>query len=75
REIVADQRLVFTWGEPGDEDAPVVTVSFENLGELTRLTFDIRGIKGMPGDENFYDGWDSALDELAQHIGQNEVLG
>ncbi|MEO8095196.1 MAG: SRPBCC domain-containing protein [Pseudolysinimonas sp.] len=75
REIVADQRLVFTWGEPGAEDAPVVTVSFEDLGELTRLTFDIRGLEGMPGDGGFYDGWQSALDELAEHTGQNEVLG
>lgn len=77
RELVENQKLVFTWGYPdGNQDEnPLVTVTIEDLGELTRLTFDLRGVDGTKGDNNFYDGWDSALDELVGHLGQNDVLG
>ncbi|MET4781030.1 SRPBCC domain-containing protein [Glaciihabitans sp. UYNi722] len=77
RELVENERLVFTWGYPdGDpEDTPIVTVTFEPLGELTRMTFDLRGVTGMAGDGFFYDGWESVLDQLAGFIGQTEVAG
>lgn len=77
RELVENDRLAFTWGNPGDDpdDTPVVTVTFESLGELTRMTFDLRGVDGMRGDESFFDGWDSAIDELAAHLGQTNVIG
>lgn len=77
REVVAQERLVFTWGEPGaDPDAtPVVTVTIASAGDLTRLTFDLRGVDGMAGDDSFYDGWASALDELVTHLGQSAVHG
>jgi uncharacterized protein YndB with AHSA1/START domain len=77
RELVPNERLVFTWGEPdaAESEAPVVTLTIESLGELSRLTFDIRGVEGMAGDGSFYDGWESALDELAEHLGQTAVAG
>ena len=77
RELVENQKLVFTWGYPdGNQDEnPLVTVTIEDLGELTRMTFDLRGMDGTKGDDNYYDGWDSALDELVGHLGQNDVLG
>ncbi|MCS5734116.1 SRPBCC family protein [Herbiconiux daphne] len=77
REVVPNEKLVFTWGDPsGDpDDAMLVTVSIEPLGELTRLVFDLRGADGMRGDDSFYDGWDGALDELAQLLGQTPVAG
>ncbi|QHC60219.1 SRPBCC domain-containing protein [Rathayibacter sp. VKM Ac-2760] len=68
REIKAPEKLVFTWGEPGDADAPVVTVSIRSAGELTRLTFELAGVDGEKGDDSFYDGWDQALDALADHL-------
>ena len=70
REIVENERLVFTWGNPGedDDDVPVVTVTLEDLGELTRMTFDIRGVGGVSGDDYIYDGWEQALDELAAQL-------
>ena len=54
---------MFTWGQPDDDphDAPVVTVTLEPVGEGTRMTFDLRGVEGKPGDWFFYDGWDEAL--------------
>ena len=66
-EVVPDEKLVFTWGRPdGDvDDTPIVTVTFEPLGEMTRLTFDLRGVEGAPHDNFFYSGWESTLAELA----------
>ena len=67
-EIDKPNKLVFTWGEPGDADAPVVTVSIRSAGELTRLTFELAGVDGEQGDDSFYDGWDQAIDALADHL-------
>jgi uncharacterized protein YndB with AHSA1/START domain len=77
REVVPLKKLVFTWGGPDDvpDDSPVITVTIESLGELTRLTLDVRGVDGMRGDADVYDGWDSALDVLVEHLGQHEVFG
>lgn len=77
REVSPVSRLVFTWTTPDSdsEDDPVVTVTIEDVGELTRLTFDLRGVDGSAGDQFFYDGWASALDVLSGYLGQNEVFG
>lgn len=68
-EVVPHERLAFTWGRPDDppEDSPVITVTFEPLGgRRTRMTFDLRGIPGSPGD-SVHDGWAEALDNLVEH--------
>ena len=77
REVVPITRLVFTWGYPdGDPaDTPLVTVTIDPADELTQVTFDIRGVEGSKGDNYFYDGWDSALDSLAAHVGQTAIHG
>jgi uncharacterized protein YndB with AHSA1/START domain len=77
REVVPITKLAFTWGSPDDgpDDSPLITVTIESLGELTRLTFDLRGRDGMRGDQDVYDGWDSAIDVLVEHLGQHEVFG
>jgi uncharacterized protein YndB with AHSA1/START domain len=74
-EVVAPERLVFTWGDPGDGGIAEITVRIEPVGDLTRLTFELRGVDGTSGDDGVYDGWDSALDELATHLGQTAVHG
>ena len=69
REVQPFERLVFTWGSPDDPDeSSVVTVTIEPAGERTRMTFDLRGFDGTPGDGSFYDGWESALDVFAEHV-------
>jgi uncharacterized protein YndB with AHSA1/START domain len=77
REVVPKEKLVFTWGEPtiDDADRPVVTVTIKDLGELTRLTFDLRGADGVSGDGFLFDGWESALDVLVEFLGQAGVRG
>lgn len=76
-EVEPFTRLAFTWGDPGASpaDAPLITLTIADLGELTRLTFEITGVDGMSGDSDFFDGWESALDGLAEHLGQLGVRG
>ena len=70
-------KLAFSWGylDAAVDDSPLVTLTIDDLGGLTRLTFDIRGVTGMKGDDSFYDGWESALDSLAAYLGQSAVHG
>jgi len=69
--------LAFSWGhlDAAVDDSPLVTVTIDDLGDLARLNFDIRGVEGMKGDGYFYDGWDSVLDSLAAYLGQSAVHG
>ena len=62
---------MFTWASPGDPDdeAPVITVELSELpGDRTEMRFRLVGHEGQPGDENVYDGWDSAFDLLAEQL-------
>jgi uncharacterized protein YndB with AHSA1/START domain len=73
REVTPPERLVFTWGSPGDDDdeMPLITVDLAEHGpsrEQTRMTFHVQGIAGQPGDRNVYDGWAEALDLLAERV-------
>jgi uncharacterized protein YndB with AHSA1/START domain len=69
REIVEPERLVYTWGNPDDRDAPVITVTLRELdGDRTEMLFHLLGIAAAPGDADVYDGWDSAFDVLAEHL-------
>lgn len=73
REVTPPERLVFTWGSPGDpdEEMPVITVELAEhgaAGAQTRMTFNLQGIAGQPGDDNVYDGWAEALELLAERL-------
>lgn len=69
-EVVTPERLVFTWGVPGEhsDETPVVTIAIEPEGELTLMTFDLRGVDGFSGDGSYYDGWEQALDSLTTYL-------
>ncbi len=78
REVAEPERLVFTWASPGDDDAtaPVVTVTLRELpDDRTEMLFHLLGWDGRPGDENVYDGWDSAFDLLAEHLAEQRRNG
>ena len=36
--------------------------------DRTEMRFHLVGIDGKPGDENVYDGWDSAFDMLDEQL-------
>lgn len=70
REVSPHSRLVFTWGSPdaAPDDAALVTVTIERRDELCIMTLEVRGLPGTPGDGNYYDGWESALDVFVDHV-------
>ena len=73
REMTHPERMVFTWGSPGDDDdiAPVISIDLAvhgDTGNQTLMTFHLQGFDGRPGDDNVYDGWDSAFDILDEHL-------
>jgi uncharacterized protein YndB with AHSA1/START domain len=74
REIVAPERLVFTYvnedadGSLGPET--VVTVTFEDCGERTRLTLHHAGFDGVPSRDAHEGGWISALERFAGYLEQ-----
>lgn len=71
-EVSPPERLVFTWGEIDApvEGTPVITLTLAESdgGDTTKLVFHLEGIAGQPGDNNVYDGWTEALDNLARHL-------
>jgi uncharacterized protein YndB with AHSA1/START domain len=77
REVAPFDRLVFTWGSPGDADEvmPVITVELADhgSGNQTHMTFHLEGIAGKPGDQNVYDGWSEALDLLGERLATRSV--
>ena len=78
REVAPPDRLVFTWGNPGDADEamPLITVELAQhgrAGEQTRMTFHLEGLAGQPGDEYVHDGWSEALDLFAERLGAAET--
>lgn len=71
REVSPPERLVYTWGSPGDDDdvVPVITVELRELpDDRTEMHFHLVGFDGAPGDANVYDGWDSAFDMLEEQL-------
>ncbi|NLE79006.1 MAG: SRPBCC domain-containing protein [Rhodococcus sp.] len=67
-ELDRPRLLVCTWGLPDDpvDTAPRVTVRLGPTDAGTRMTFTCVGIEAHPGDDNVYDGWSEALDNLDQ---------
>lgn len=69
-EIEPIERLVFTWGDPdaAADAAPVITLTLRPQGDDTELVFHLRGLKGSPGDDFVYDGWDEALTNFGRYL-------
>jgi uncharacterized protein YndB with AHSA1/START domain len=72
REIVAPERLVFTYA---DEDADgrlgpetVVTVTFEEVGARTRLTLRQVGFETVTARDAHAGGWTSCLERFAEYL-------
>jgi uncharacterized protein YndB with AHSA1/START domain len=69
REVVEPERLVFTWGEPGGDEIGLATVTFDDLGGKTAMTFRLSGLSDNPRlRRNVDTGWASAFDRLTTHL-------
>ena len=72
REIVAPERLVFTWawedehGKPGHET--IVAVEFRARGDKTELTLTHSVFESAKSRDAHKSGWSSSLDCLAEHL-------
>jgi len=72
REVVAPERLVFTYvsddprGAPGHET--VVTVIFEERGAKTMMTLRHSGFQSKAARDSHLGGWGSSLERFARHI-------
>jgi len=74
REIIEPERLVFTYafedatGKPGHET--LVTVTFAELGEKTKLTVHQAVFESVTVRDEHVRGWTEALDRLAGYLTQ-----
>lgn len=72
REVVPPERLVmtFAWedeaGQPGHET--VVTVSFADQGDKTRLTFEHGVFETVADRDSHFGGWSQFMDRLAEYL-------
>lgn len=70
-EVSPPERLIFTWGNAGDaeHEVPIVTVTLTEKDGGTEVLLQVQRVDGHKGDGQFYDGWDEALEGLADYAG------
>lgn len=71
REIVEPERLMFTfsWEEEGERGREtLITVTFGDLGEKTRMTFRQAFFESVEQRDSHHEGWSECLDRLAQYL-------
>jgi uncharacterized protein YndB with AHSA1/START domain len=72
REVVAPQRVVFTYawedadGNPGHE--MLVIVTFEPQGPQTLLTLRHTGFEDVPERDSHHSGWTSCVERFAEYM-------
>jgi uncharacterized protein YndB with AHSA1/START domain len=72
REIFAPERIVFTFawedaaGRPGNETT--ITVTFEALGQKTRLTLSQTGFDTIDNRDSHIKGWTSCLERFGEYM-------
>ena len=72
REVVAPERLVFTYvsddplSEPAHET--LVTVTFEQRGAKTMMTLRHSGFESKPARESHNRGWASCIERFARYV-------
>jgi uncharacterized protein YndB with AHSA1/START domain len=84
REIVRDERLVFSWGATGGwpeldperpDESPLVTVSLAEVGGRTEMSVHVRLPEGLSKEQSeewlalgIRDGWRDTVDRLAARL-------
>lgn len=75
RDVTAPERLVFTYawedanGDPGRE--MLVTVTFEAVGQRTRLTLHQTGFEAVTARDGHRSGWTSCMERFATWLTTN----
>jgi uncharacterized protein YndB with AHSA1/START domain len=76
REVVAPQRLVLTWGNPGQAVPPQgvgqATITLADRGDRTLLVFGQIGSNTEEGHTNAENRWDQALERLLEYVAKEE---
>jgi uncharacterized protein YndB with AHSA1/START domain len=67
REIVEPERLVFTFAWDGSSET-LVTVTFEDHGGQTRLTFRQTPFDTVESRDSHQEGWSECLDRLEAYL-------
>jgi uncharacterized protein YndB with AHSA1/START domain len=88
REIVPDEKLVFSWGATDGwptldldhlDDSPLVTVTFEQVAGRTELAVHVQLPASLPDDgvpgwwSMVADGWRATVDRLAAELAPTQV--
>ena len=77
RDIVAPERLVFTYVTDGPEGNPgpatLVTVTFADVGGKTRLTLHQAPFQAVATRDDHRRGWTGALERFAEYLAANAV--
>ncbi len=74
REIVPNKRLQFTWQwEHYAMADSMVTVEFEDLSKIPRLTLTHAGLPDAEDVPDHKSGWTSALDKFARLMAENKI--
>jgi len=70
REVLAPERLVFTWGDQarlGEPEQSLITITLTDLGGKTEMVFHQTGLDTRERSD-VQQGWSSCLDRLAGHV-------
>ena len=69
REVVPNEKLVYTWAwHSTPERESLVTVEFKRDGSGTLLTLTHAQFADEPARDRHRNGWDGAIDKLAEHL-------
>ena len=72
REVSEPERLSFTWAHENADGAlgheTLITVTFDDLGERTRLTLRQETFESVEARNDHRDGWTEAIECLAEYL-------
>ena len=71
REVVEPERLVLTFGEPGDPNVEVLTVTLTDLGGKTEVVVNQSGHLPQEEYRKLAEGYSGFFDRLAEHLARN----
>jgi uncharacterized protein YndB with AHSA1/START domain len=71
REVVEPERLVLTFGEPGEANVEILTVTLTDLGGKTEVVVNQSG--HLPQEEypKLAEGYSAFFDRLAEHLARS----